>query len=251
MIDIHCHLLPGMDDGAADFETTEELLSAAAQDGISTIICTPHFSPAGQAALDTALETLQPRAAAAGIRLLAGMEYQYNRLAFNSRLRPLGNSRFLLVDLGCRQLPPSVCNLFFELSRRNFQIIIAHPERYLESLESCRILARYGAYFQLNADSITGRNGKRCRRRAESLMAAGYCHYVASDAHGGRRTFHFSECRERLNSMFGTGFSERVLKNNPERLLNNLPPEPPLTDDFSLQRHKAHWLTALFFPRWR
>lgn len=157
MVDIHCHILPGMDDGASDFKTAEQMLQTAAEDGIDTLICTPHYSPKAYRDCPRVLEKLAGSAKAAGIRLLPGMEYSFARLdAGIENLRPLGESSFVLIDLGAPNLPPSIEELFFLLGRNNMQIIIAHPERYLTEVESALELSRLGAFFQLNADSILG-----------------------------------------------------------------------------------------------
>ena len=148
MVDIHCHILPGMDDGASDFKTAEQMLQTAAEDGIDTLICTPHYSPKAYRDCPRVLEKLAGSAKAAGIRLLPGMEYSFARLdAGIENLRPLGESSFVLIDLGVPNLPPSIEELFFLLGRNNMQIIIAHPERYLTEVESALELSRLGAFF--------------------------------------------------------------------------------------------------------
>jgi len=228
MVDIHCHILPGIDDGASDLSVSLRMLDAAAADGIDTIFCTPHYSMRGGPRADRRRKTLEPRAASLGIRLLPGMEYSYSHIhEEREELRPLGDSSFLLIDLGCPSLPPSLGEFFFVLERRGYQIIIAHPERYLADIDSCAELARRGVFFQLNADSVLGRNGAPCRRMAERMIRAGHCHFIASDAHGTHRTFRLGECRRRLESFRGGEFAEQVMTRNPQRLLNNLPPETP------------------------
>ena len=225
MVDIHCHILPGMDDGASDFKTAEQMLQTAAEDGIDTLICTPHYSPKAYRDCPRVLEKLAGSAKAAGIRLLPGMEYSFARLdAGIENLRPLGESSFVLIDLGVPNLPPSIEELFFLLGRNNMQIIIAHPERYLTEVESALELLRLGAFFQLHADSILGGNGPRCRRMAARLIRSGCCHYVASDAHGRHRTFRLSRCRAHLEQRCGKAYAGTIMDTNPERLLKNLPP---------------------------
>ena len=240
MIDIHCHILPGIDDGAPSFSIAKRMLEAAAADGVDTIICTPHYSWGGRAKAGPIRQSLEPIAAAAGIRLLPGMEYFYSNVHEEEELQPLGDSSFLLIDLGCPTLPPSTGELFFSLERRGYQIIIAHPERYLTDFDSCKELSRLGAFFQLNADSFLGRNGTSCRRMAERMIRSGYCHFIASDAHGEHRTFRLGECRRRIEADCGAAFSELVMERNPQRLLKNLAPETPAI--------ARNWLSRLFRP---
>ncbi len=225
MIDLHCHLLPGVDDGAPDLAAAERMLDAAAQDGIHTIVCTPHDSGRALEQLAAFPEALTAAAEQRGIRLLPGMEYRYSHLrGEESSLRPLGESSFLLVELGCRRLPGSLEQLFFELGCRGFQLVLAHPERYLDELDACAELERLGVFFQLNVDSVLGLNGSSCRRQARRMLEHGYAHYLASDAHGPHRTFHLSRCREALTADYGADYAELLLRQNPERLLQNLPP---------------------------
>ncbi len=238
MIDIHCHILPGIDDGAASFTIAKRMLETAAADGVDVIICTPHYSWGGRLKAEAIKKTLEPIAAAAGIRLLAGMEYSYSNVHEEEELQPLGDSSFLLIDLGCPVLPPSIGELFFSLERRGYQIIVAHPERYLTDLDSCEELCRLGAFFQLNADSVLGRNGAFSRRMAERMIRRGCCHFIGSDAHGEHRTFRLGECRRRLEADCGAEFSELVMERNPQRLMKNLPPETP--------ERKRSWFSGLF-----
>lgn len=228
MVDIHCHILPGIDDGASDLPIAKRMLETAAADGVDTIFCTPHYSVRGGPRADRRRKELEPSAALLGIRLLPGMEYSYCHIHDErEELRPLGDSSFLLIDLGYPSLPPSLGELFFALERRGYQIIIAHPERYLTDIDSCEELARLGVFFQLNADSVLGRNGAFSRRMAERMIRAGHCHFIASDAHGEHRTFRLGECRRRLRTFRGGEFTEQVMDRNPQRLLKNLPPETP------------------------
>lgn len=243
MIDIHCHILPGVDDGPSGLECAVQMLETAATDGISRIICTPHSSPNINGKLSQAFSKLEPLAASAGIKIACGMEYSYGHLHVEpAELRPLGGTSFLLIELGCPDLPPTIGELFFSLERNGFQIIIAHPERYLRDLDACEELARLGVFFQLNAGSILGEYGSRCRRMAEKMIEGGYCHYVASDAHGRNRTFRLRECRQCLAQNFGGKFAFQVLVENQERLLNN---ESPVT----LIPHKINRSFFSFFRK--
>ncbi len=239
MVDIHCHILPEIDDGAKDFATAEQMLKAAAENGVDTIFCTPHYSEAALAAIPSRLTELQAAAASVGIRLLPGMEYAYRNFPMEStQLRPLGESSFLLIELNCPTLPPAIHDFFFALARRGYQVIIAHPERYLTELHDCVELAGLGVFFQLNADSILGHNGADRRRMAERMLRSGHCHYIASDAHGVRRKCRLRECRKRIESRFGALFAEVVFERNPQRLLRNLSPETP--------KARKGWLARLF-----
>jgi len=228
MIDIHCHILPGIDDGAPTEAAALEMLKCAASDGIDTLFCTPHFSNDATEKMDQIREKLQEKADALGIKLLSGMEYQYSHLTMaKNNLRSLAESTYLLIDLGTPTLPPLIAEAFFNLERLGYQIIVAHPERYLKDMDSCAELFRLGASFQLNADSILGKNGPFCYKMAKRMIEKGYCHYIASDAHNDQRTFRLTECREFLTKRYKKEFTELVMDDNPRRLLSQLPPQNP------------------------
>lgn len=231
MIDIHCHILPGLDDGAADIAGAEAMLKAAAGDGVTTIFCTPHDSAAALGQRRKKREELAPVAGKYGITLLDGMEYLFSHLTTDSELCTLAESSFLLVDFGSPELPPAAQQVLFKLARRNYRIIAAHPERLFGRLEPVEALYRLGCCFQVNADSLLGNNGRRCRGLAERMIRRGLCHYVASDAHGAERTFRLTECRKRLAELTGDENAELLLETNPRRLIDDLPPRRPAVKD--------------------
>ena len=105
MIDIHCHLIYGIDDGARDRETALAMLRSAAADGVDGIVCTPHFSPLAYREAEKIRDELRVAASELGIALYAGMEYDYNHLLLDEPLRPLGESNFLLLDFCSSTLP--------------------------------------------------------------------------------------------------------------------------------------------------
>ena len=226
MIDIHCHLLPGLDDGARDRETTLRMLRTAAEDGIRGIVCTPHFSPSAYCEAEKIREELCSAAAEQGITLYGGMEYDYNHLLLNEPLRSLAGSNFLLLDFCSATLPAGWETVFGELQLRNFRIIAAHPERLFQTLKPVRELASRGVYFQLTGESFLGRYGRGCARFAFRLLSEGFCDYIASDAHdNSTRGFRLSECRSLLEKKAGVECCRRIFDGNPAALLKGDTPE--------------------------
>lgn len=226
MIDIHCHLIYGIDDGARDRETALNMLRNAAADGVEGIVCTPHFSPVAYRRMDAIREELRAAASEQGIALYAGMEYDYNHLLLDVPLRPLAGSNFLLLDFCASTLPAGWETILGELQLRNFRIIAAHPERLFRTLEPVRELASHGVCFQLTAESFLGRYGRRCARFAFQLLQDGFCDYIASDAHDNCvRGFHLSECRRLLSTRIGVENVRRIFEHNPAALLKGDAPE--------------------------
>ena len=225
MIDLHCHLLYGIDDGAQDRETAAAMLRAAADDGIGDIVCTPHFSSCGAAAAAPLRETLAQEAAGLGIALHPGMEYDYRQLRLAESFQTLGNGRFLLLDFCAPTLPAGWETAFAELRLRGYEILVAHPERLFRSIDTVRRLRGAGAYFQLTAGSLLGDCGRACAGFALRLLYGGFCDCVASDAHGLRRTFHLSGCREMLERRLGAEETHRIFETNAAAILNGGKPE--------------------------
>ncbi len=224
MIDIHCHLIYSVDDGAKDRQTALEMLRSASQDGISRIICTPHFSAAAGKA-DSIREDLGNVAAEYGIALYSGMEYDYNHLKLANEFSGLAGSSFVLLDFCSSTLPSGWETALAQLRVQRKKVIAAHPERLFHKLEAVRALAEAGAFFQLSADSILGYNGRECARFSAKLLGEGLCDYIASDAHGIGRTFHLSECRSWIESRFGGENAARIFESNPVALLEDRKPE--------------------------
>ena len=226
MIDIHCHLIYGIDDGARDRETALAMLRSAAADGVDGIVCTPHFSPLAYREAEKIRDELRVAASELGIALYAGMEYDYNHLLLDEPLRPLGESNFLLLDFCSSTLPAGWETVLGALQLRNFRIIAAHPERLFQTLKPVRELASRGVYFQLTGESFLGRYGRGCARFAFRLLSEGFCDYIASDAHdNSTRGFRLSECRSLLEKKAGVECCRRIFDGNPAALLKGDTPE--------------------------
>jgi protein-tyrosine phosphatase len=190
MIDIHCHILPGIDDGAPDIETSIAMARIAADDGIHTIISTPHLTDAA-----TLKETLIEAVAQLNITLrqykipvtvLFGAEVQAHIALDVADRFCLAESSFLLVEFPHSYLPVDAGELVSALTTRSIIPIIAHPERNLQIVrEPWRLipLLEMGAKIQITAESITGKMGMGAKNCAEHLLHNGYVHYLATDSH--------------------------------------------------------------------
>lgn len=194
VIDLHCHLLPAIDDGPRTMESALAMARLHVAAGVTTVAATPHVSwdmPTDAAAIDVALAELRAAIAAERIPLevVRGAEVDVHRAEELSddelRELTLGGSSWLLLEAPLRQgvpLEPIVRSLL----ARGHRVVIAHPERspLLQSdLQGLRELVRAGAVTQVTAGSFTGRFGRTVQRYTEELLEAGLVHTVASDAH--------------------------------------------------------------------
>lgn len=227
MIDIHSHLLYGIDDGSRSFESSLDMLEAAGKDGVTSIVLTPHFSSRVSEEMREKLERLRPEAAKFNIKLFSGCEYDFSHLSMQENLITLGEEgTFVLVDFCLSFISPIARNFLFDWQAKGYQIIIAHPERLFckNDLPVLKDLADANIYFQLNAGSFRGDYGRGARRFAKLLVKKGLCHFIASDAHSiknynGQIPF----CRKYIAKRVGTELEKVFFEENPKRMLAGKP----------------------------
>ena len=202
MIDIHCHILWGVDDGPQSPEETDALLNLAKVEGITDIIAASHYSPYLEQVYGKKFDEATSMARSVGINLYSGCEYKFqDALLLNDRLITLAGSDFILVEITSGLLGDFVYNQVYDLGLAGYPVILGHPERSFvpADLPKLRKLGDMGVYFQITSGSIAGKFGKQIQGFAFNLLEEGLCHFVASDAHNQRsRAFFFTEARSAL-----------------------------------------------------
>ena len=196
MIDLHSHILPGLDDGVESLSAAVEVARAAVRDGITVIAATPHVRddyPTSADEMERALEETRAALAAEGIalELLAGGEIALDRLARLEkeelqRFALGGSKQALLLEFPYFGWPLGLDQTVFELRVRGWRPVLAHPERNDEVQTRPDRLAHLvegGALIQLTAASLDGRLGRATRATALRLIERGYAHLIGSDAH--------------------------------------------------------------------
>ena len=235
-VDIHAHILPGVDDGASDWEETGEMLHMAHEQGITHIIATPHYIPGQDTKkLGEMAEKLQEAACSVSedMRVGLGQEVQYFEelpsFLEQGKVLTLAGSRYVLVEF----LPGDGYMRLFRAVRRLVQSsylpIIAHAERYdcLKEKGRTKELARCGAYLQMNAGSLAGgifdRQAAWCRKE----ILRGNIHFIATDMHGVViRPPELEEAVRWMTRQGGSrqdavGMAERLLRQNQEHILRD------------------------------
>ena len=240
MIDIHAHILPMLDDGAESVEDAVIMAELAAENGVSTIVATPHSSPYESAKVTDCeyvyetLKMLQSRIDSADIpvKLLPGMEVFasddiVDRLRRKSLLT-INDSRYVLVEFGFREQPYMIDTFIGRLVSASYIPIIAHPERYPFVQENPDISYDWiygGCLLQANKGSFFGRFGRRAYETAMTLMRHNVINAVASDAHGPfMRTTSLSEIHELISDMFSLEYADILLEKNPQRIVSDKEP---------------------------
>jgi len=201
MVDLHHHLLPGVDDGAADLAAAVALARLAVAEGITTVVATPHtldgVYDVARPAAAAALAELAAALAAAGLVLdvrLAAEVHLHESIPALLQAEPAitldGRGRYLLLELPHQGPPPSLPEFLFRLAAAGTTPVIAHPERNLAVRKNPAMAtewARAGSKLQLTAGSLSGMFGAPIRACAERLLRDRAAHVVATDAHSPER----------------------------------------------------------------
>ena len=250
MIDIHSHLLPGVDDGSSDIETSVAVLQRFAQQGLEVLVCTPHLvaSEADRAPYEHHRELLSELIAAAPPKpeLRLGWEIMLDRPGCDLRAPELslGGARAVLVEFPRAYLPVGTTEELDRICRSGIVPVVAHPERYYGcTLDTVRRWRDVGAVIQTDATMLLARGPMT--ELAKSLLAAGLIDCLASDNHGDRRSL--AAARVWLEEMGALEHAQMLTHANAARVLADEAtiPVPPLP----LGRGVFHRLRELLFGR--
>jgi len=234
VIDVHTHILPGIDDGAADWDDTLRMARAAAAEGITRLVATPHHANGRYHNLSLSVRELvreaNERLAEAGLSLavLAGQEIRVHDdllEAWNrEELLTLAGSDYVLIEMPSSIVPKDMYELVHELSVLNLKPVIAHPERNKEVAEHPERLVELigaGAYAQVTTHSLLGGFGRGIQRTAWALCRNGLIHLVSSDAHHAeRRGFRLREAYDAVSRRMGTEWTD-YFQDNARRVADN------------------------------
>lgn len=235
-IDIHSHILPGVDDGARDTGESLAMLRMAAQEGIRGIILTPHQKPQQHC---VSVEGLHKRMAALqdmadgeglGIKLYPGGELFFRHgLAEElreGRLCTLAGSRYVLVEFYPQEQYGYIRDGLYSLLSAGYLPVLAHVERHEEvcrSRERLEELLEMGCYYQVNAGSLTGNHGFLMKRTAWKVIKEEMAHFVGTDAHRaeGTRAARLAGCARMLEKKCGRGYAGQLLYQNARTVLRD------------------------------
>lgn len=246
MIDLHSHILPGIDDGAKTLEMSLEMARIAVADGITTMACTPHIYPGmymndgpGIQAARNALQRELDRAGIA-LQLVVGADVHLVPGLIDGlksgRVPTLHGSRYLLLEPSHTTPPPRLEDSVFNLIASGYTPVITHPERltWVEShFTVFQRLIGMGAWMQVTAGALTGMFGPKARYWGERFVGEGMTHVLATDAHSsGRRLPRLSEGLEVARKLLGNLEADRLVNERPRAVLENRMPQscglPPI-----------------------
>jgi len=229
MIDIHCHILPSIDDGAASL--TESLMMAreAQKQGIRKIVATPHHQ--NGKFINTRDQILgivdymngKLRSENIQVEILPGQETRiYGDILEDLEKKEIltlnGNSRYILIDFPENHIPYYTTQLFFDMQIAGYTPIIAQPERNRELFvnpDKLYRLVRNGALIQVKAGSVVGRGGKGIRSFVEQMLRSNLVHFIASDAHNGKkRNYLMREAFQEIKRINGSVYGHQLIENS-------------------------------------
>jgi protein-tyrosine phosphatase len=238
MIDLHCHLLPNVDDGATDTQNSIELLKMAVSDGITHMVLTPHVQPGRYENTKQTLlapfnklqdiikkEHIDLTVDIAGeVRLCAEVLslYASDNLPF---LGEYNNKRVMLLELPHEGIPPGSDKLVDWLMNRDILPMIAHPERnkaIMSDITKVQPFIQRGCLFQLTAMSVAGKFGEKAYEIAHQFLTSNWATVIASDAHNiNRRPPVLSEAYEVVNQQYGHELAEELFVDTPGKIISN------------------------------
>ena len=238
MIDIHSHVLNGVDDGSPDEATSLGLIRLAAEQGTTDLICSPHVLDAGRSlnwqTITQKTKNLQAKAREAGIKinLYPGAELEMNWelteiLKKGSEDYCLAGSRYVLIELPVLMIPERMEDFIYELQVREKIPILAHPERHPKLMAHPEVLLTWlkrGVLLQCNGGSFTGMFGRQVQANARMLLQNQIVTFLGSDAHRLHiRNTDLTPVKAELAARAGEAAAAAILETNPGYILNDKP----------------------------
>ncbi len=232
MFDLHCHVLPGLDDGAGTMEEALKMLEKSVSCGVKGVIATPHsYMEHDRGVILSTLNALRTEAKNKHIpiRIYAGEELLLDERGLfvlqSGQAVPINGSRYLLVEFGFEEEREKVFYALSQVRACGLIPIVAHPERYAffcEDARSAGELRAQGCLLQVNRGSILGRHGQEAQAVAWHLLKNREADFVASDAHSPYlRTPELNDVHQRISLEISFDYAEQLLRINPGRVLRN------------------------------
>lgn len=233
IIDIHCHILPGLDDGPKKMETSMQLLRMEYEQGVRAIIFTPHYR---KHFFETTREDIirqymkmHRKIVRSNIRIGTHLgcechsHHHMVKKLEEETLLTMAKSSYVLVEFSSRHNYRAIRNQIYELVNHGFQPIIAHIERYpcmVEDIDKVEELIDLGAYIQVNAGSVLGEDGRQIKKYCYRLIKKDWVHFIASDAHDcNDRSPNIGKCAAYIEKKMGNEYARKIFRENPLKII--------------------------------
>ncbi|HWC00023.1 MAG TPA: CpsB/CapC family capsule biosynthesis tyrosine phosphatase [Bryobacteraceae bacterium] len=230
MVDIHSHILAGLDDGADSMEQSLAMVKMAAEAGTTDIVATPHANPEYAFDPEVVAHKVEELAQACENtpRIHTGCDFHMTLSNIEDALAnpskyTINHKRYLLVELSDRLVPTTTDGVFVQMCDAGMIPVVTHPERNRRlhrRLDRVEKWVAHGACVQITADSLTGRFGDTAKAIASELIGRGLVHFIASDAHGvSDRKPVLDAVHAQVSERYGKTYADLVLKENPGAVL--------------------------------
>nr|WP_177295886.1 CpsB/CapC family capsule biosynthesis tyrosine phosphatase [uncultured Blautia sp.] len=233
LVDMHCHILPSVDDGAKNMEEAIRMLKMEYDQGVRTMIVTPHYR---KRMFETSVSEIKKQ-----FRLLREVAWEYDRelrlylgcefhaevdmvsLLKAGEVLPMAGSRYVLTEFSNSMDAFYIRERLYALLSNGYKPVIAHIERYgcmRENIGLIDELIGMGAFVQVNADSITGKEGFGTRYFCKKLLKNGKVHFVGSDCHGSQeRISRLGEAYDYVSKKYDSDYADEIFIRNPKGIL--------------------------------
>lgn len=236
MIDLHTHLIPGVDDGSKSFEESLRILRGLEKQGITDLFLTPHYIK-GTKSVSRRFENmsiynlLRAKARHENIRinLYLGNEIYIDRdieaLLKHGDVSSLGNSEYLLIELPMSGEYDGYLSIFKDLMNKGYKVVFAHPERYKtlqKDYETLVGLSQGGILFQCNLGSIVGQYGQSAKKIVKKLAKDDLIFCFGTDIHHEKDYDEIKKAEEKLEKIYKPERLEQILEKNPRQIIESM-----------------------------
>lgn len=235
MIDMHSHILFGVDDGAKTLDDSLALIKEEIQKGVKKIILTPHLKKRhNNAGIDIIKENFMILKSAVSyeeleIELFLGCEvyldYNYYDIIWKEPIITLADSDYILIEFSMTDIPKNIPEICYEAKLKGFMPIIAHVERYdilYDNNQLIKDILNEGAHFQINASTVINKEDRGSHKFVNYLLKNELVSFVASDVHNkDSRVFYLDEAYKKVNKICSHSYAEKIFKDNQENIITN------------------------------
>lgn len=235
IVDMHCHILPGLDDGAESWNETYQMLQIAYDEGIRVIVATPHHHEIRGMCTPVQYKKrlMQIRKIAQEISekfyIIPGMEIYFTQDIIhkleNRQVRTIGNSKYVLIEFSPGAEFRYMQQGLQQIQMKGYYPILAHAERYqclVEHKEHVEYLVKMGIYLQINSETILGEGGRTAKRFVKELLKERYIHFVGTDAHSSKsRSPIMKKSADYVEKKYGKEYALDIFRRNSLSVLKN------------------------------
>ena len=232
IVDIHSHIIPGIDDGSKDMEMTLEMIRNAEKEGTKEMVATPHYLlEYGEATIIDVKNRVKEinvllENEKIDVKIYSGQEVYFNEKIIEDYLEgnigTINDSRYMLIEFPMDKFDENTFDILYELQVREIVPIIAHPERYKFFIEKPSLINEFinqEYLFQVNAGSIEGKFGQNVKKTADLFLTNNIYNFIGSDAHNIKSR---NTGLKNAMDLIGKGMNKNIFQDSSEKILKNM-----------------------------